>query len=118
MGLKDRARRLEQEARSALASFELIDGSVHYFTTGGELYLFCYDCIGKSPDEWPTPPTMLLKVLEARDPAAALQEVGSKAVGDIFPYDREVLINERRLEPRAIVEGEDPYEQVIEDLCE
>jgi hypothetical protein len=118
MGLRDRAKRLEQEARDDLASFELLDSSRYYFVPGGELYMFCYDCIGENPPDWPEPPELLKKVCEARDPAVALEEVWSKAIADIFPFSREVLINERRLEPRSIVEGKGPYEQGTEDLCE
>jgi hypothetical protein len=119
MGLKDRARRLEQEARGELKSFELLDGSRYYFVPGGELYLFCFACLeAGNPPSWPAPPELLLRVMEARDPAAALQQVWSKALDDIFPFDPEVIVNERRLEPRSLVVGRDPYDQVVEDLSE
>ncbi len=121
MGAKDRARRLEQAIRSELSSFQLLNGRTYFYSqqSYGELYMFCYDCLeAGNPSDWPEPPELLVKVLEARDPAAALQQVWSKALDDIFPFDPEVIVNERRLEPRSLVVGRDPYDQVVEDLSE
>jgi hypothetical protein len=58
-------------------------------------------------------------VLEAQDPEAALEAIGGKTYDDLFPFDPEIIVNERRLQPRAIVVGRDPYDdQVVEDLSE
>jgi hypothetical protein len=123
VGAKDRARRLEQAIRSELSSFELQDGRTYYASESyAEVYLHCFRCLeAGNPDSWPAPPELLLKVCEARDPAAALEEVGSKAIDDIFPFDPEIIVTERRLEPRSIVAGRDPYDQAslgCEDLSE
>jgi hypothetical protein len=120
MGLRGWIKRLERDARGDLASFELWDGSRYYYDPmSPELYLFCYDCLGANPPGWPEPPEVLVKVCEARDPAAALEELWSEGVADLFPYDREALISERRLVPQALVEGQDPYdEDVLDDLSE
>jgi hypothetical protein len=120
VGAKDRAKRLEQATRSDLSSFELSSGATYYHVASGELYLYCYDCIGKHPDSWPEVPELLRKVLEAKDPRVALEQVMSPAISDIFPYDAEVLVTERRLEPTSIVAGHDPSEagQADEDLSE
>ncbi len=118
-GLSGRARRLERDARSDLDSFELLDGSRYYFAISGELFLFCCSCLeAGSAHDWPEPPEMLLKVLEAKDPAAALVQIGAKELADVLPFDVQTIIDERRLVPCAIVPGEDPYERVTDDLSE
>jgi hypothetical protein len=114
---KDRARRLEREARGDLASFQLQDDSTYYYAPSGEVYLHCYACIGKSPHDWPEVPELLAKVLEAKNVAAALEQIMSPAVSDIFPFDRDVLVAERRLVPRSIVAGRD-LEEEVPDLSE
>ena len=122
MGLRNWLRRLERGASEELESFTLLDGSTyHYDPHRGyqELYLFCADCLkAGNPDSWPEPPELLLRVCEARDPAAALEQVWTPAVGDLFPFDRHVLVNERRLEPRSVVAGRDVRDQEVEDLSE
>jgi hypothetical protein len=119
VGLRNWAKRLERESRGDLDSFELLDGSRYYFPAGGEVYMHCWRCFEAGyPDNWPEPPEVLSKVLEARDPSEALQSIWTPAVGDIFPYDREALVNERKLVPRSLVEGEDPYERSPADLSE
>jgi hypothetical protein len=86
---------------------------------GGGLYLFCYDCLeAGSAHNWPEPPETLLEVLEAQDPASALEAMLYPGVEGIFPYDPDVIVNERRLEPRSLIEGEDPYDPVLDDLSE
>jgi hypothetical protein len=120
VGLRNWLKKLERDSKSDLDSFELMDGSRHYFAPGGEIYMYCWHCLEAGhPDDWPAPPETLRMVLEAKDPAAALESIWSPAVADIFPYSKQILIEERRLEPRSIVEGEDPYDvRVIDDLSE
>jgi hypothetical protein len=128
VGAKDRARRLEQAIRSELSSFQLRDGSRYYYSPGGELFLFCYDCLGAgNPPDWPEPPEVLVKLCEAKDVRVAFEAVmGAKggastdsfAYDDIFPYSPEILVNERRLEPRSLIAGRDVHDQVVEDLSE
>jgi hypothetical protein len=129
VGAKDRARRLEQAIRSELSGFPLLDGRTHFYSeeSHGALYLFFYDCLeAGNPDSWPEPPEVLLKLCEAKDVRVAFEAVmggspsgatGSFLYDDIFPYDAEVLINERRLEPRSVVAGRNLGEEVP-DLSE
>jgi hypothetical protein len=38
--------------------------------------------------------------------------------GDLFPYDPEMQVTERRLEPVSLVAGRDVHDQEVEDLSE
>ena len=118
MGLRGWIKRLERDARGDLASLELLDGSRYYYAPVGELYLFSYDCLEANPRDWPGPPEVLVKVCEARDPAEALEQIMSPAIFDIFPYSKEIIVTDRRLEPRSIVAGRDRQHQAVEDLSE
>jgi hypothetical protein len=71
-----------------------------------------------NPDKWPEPPEVLVKVCEARDPASALAAVHGGRSWDMLPYDREIMITERRLEPISLVAGRDANDQMVEDLSE
>ncbi len=119
MGLRGWIKRLERDARGDLASFELLDGSRYYYDTASPVvFMHWYDCLGRNPPDWPEPPEVLKKLCEARDPAGALKDVVGEGTDDFFPYNKEILISERRLEPRSLVVGRDPYDQVVEDLSE
>ena len=122
MGLRGQLRRLRRAVRGELASFELLDGSRYYFDPlSGELFLHWCDCIrAGNPPDWPEPPEIVRKLCEAKDVRRALDEVaaGGNGAFGTFVYDTEVLINERRLEPRSLVAGRDPYDQEVEDLSE
>jgi len=124
MALRNWLKKMERVARGDLPSFELLDGSRYYYAPSGELYIFCYDSVGKNPSDWPEPPEVLLKMCEARDPGAAFELImgGNSSTdylySDIFPFSQGILINERRLEPRSIVAGRDPYDREIDDLSE
>src|SRR5215218_5407537 len=125
MGLRGQLRRLRRAVRGELASFELLDGSRCYFDLqSGELFLHWCDCIrAGNPPDWPEPPEIVRKLCEAKDVRRALDEVAaggrepSGAFGT-FVYDTEVLIRERRLEPRSLVAGREPHDQDVEDLSE
>jgi hypothetical protein len=116
--LRGRLKKAERLARSDMASFELLDGSRYYYADGPALFIHWYKCLNKNPPDWPEPPEVLKKLCEARDPAGALKDVVGEGTGDFFPYNKELLISERRLEPRSLVVGRDPYDQVVEDLSE
>jgi hypothetical protein len=106
MGLRDKMRRLEAAARGNLESFELLDGSRYHYDrleTSKELFLHDLACMSAdSPSEWPEPPEVYLKMCEARDPAAVLERFAPSDKPTWFievPYERDALINERRLVP-------------------
>jgi len=118
MGLRGWLRKLERGASDELASFALLDGSRYIFDPATpELFMHYCDCIEEgNPENWPPAPEVLRKLTEARDPRAALEEVvGSCA---FFPYDRAVLVNERRLEPISLIAGRDVHDQEVPDLSE
>ena len=120
MPLRSWIKRLERDARGNLASFELLDGSRYYFDpASAALFLHWCDCIrAGNPPDWPQPPEIVRKLCEAKDVSRAFDEVEGGGTWSTFVYDREVLINERRLEPRSLVAGRDPYDQAVEDLSE
>ncbi len=120
MGLKGWLKKLERAAREELVSFELRDGSRYYYDPGSpDLFMHWYDCAcAGNPADWPEPPEIVRKLCEAKDVRAALEEVRGGGSSDFFPYDPEVLMRERRLEPRSLVVGRDPYDQEVEDLSE
>ena len=103
-----------------LAIFERRDGSRYYYDPGSpDLFMRWYDCVcAGNPPDWPEPPEIARKLREAKDVRAALEEVRGGGSSDFFPYDPEVLIRERRLEPRSLVAGRDPYDQAVEDPSE
>ena len=121
MPLRNWIKRIEKAARGNLESFELLDRSRYYFDPlSGELFLHWCDCIrAGNPPDWPEPPEVVRKLCEAKDVRRALDEVveGGGAFST-FVYDTEVLINERRLEPRSLVAGREPHDQDVEDLSE
>jgi hypothetical protein len=119
MGLRGWLKRLERDSREDLESFVLMDGSRYYYDPASpELFVHCYEClIAGNPENWPEPPELCKKLTEARDPeAAAVQIVTS--LGNFIPYDPEILVTERRLEPVSLVAGRDANDQEVEDLSE
>jgi hypothetical protein len=116
MGLREKVKRLEQAARGHLDRFELRDGNTYYYDyleTTKELFLHSLKCLGAdSLENWPAPPEIYVKLLEAKDPAAVLGSLdppGGAAFAEV-PYDRDALISERRLVP--------VYSSPVEDLSE
>jgi hypothetical protein len=128
MGLRSWLRKLERGAREGLVSFELLSGSRYFYDASSaapEMYLFFFETIGTNPasEAWPEPPEVLQKLCEAKDVRVAFEAVmggsmDSFTYDDIFPYSPEVLVNERRLEPRSLVAGRDPYDGELDDLSE
>ncbi len=123
-------KRLERASREDLESFELLDGSRYYFDPlSWELFLHWCDCMkAGSAHNWPEAPEIMRKVCEAKDVEGALGAVFAEGAWGSLVYDPEILIGERRLEPRGLVTyrdpetGEwspgDPYENPREDLSE
>ena len=116
-------KKLEQSSSDVLSSFELLDGSRYFYAPGAAIFMHSYDCVGKNPHDWPEPPEVLGKLCEAKDMRVAFEAVmgggtDSFVYDDIFPYDPEVLVNERRLEPRSLIAGRAPYDQEVADLSE
>jgi hypothetical protein len=103
--MRSKLRRLEQAARGHLASFELRDGNTYYYDyleTAKEMFLHSIKChTADTLEEWPAPLQIHVKLLEAKDPATVLAHLDLPG-GPQFaplPYDRAVLITERRLVP-------------------
>jgi hypothetical protein len=108
--MRNKLRRLERAARGKLGSFVLEDGSRYYFDpTSAELFLHWCNCLrAGSAHNWPPAPEVMRKLCEAKDVQSALEQVRDEGSWDTFVYDPEVLINERRLEPRGLVTRRDP----------
>ncbi len=119
MGLRGWLKRLERGSREDLASFALEDGSRYYYDPASpELFLHWYACLtAGDPDRWPEPPDVVRKLTEAKDPAAAGEQLIS-TVGRFFPYDPETLVRERRLEPVPLMAGRAAHDQEVEELFE
>jgi hypothetical protein len=104
--MRNRLKRLERAAREELTSFELLDGSVHWYDPESFLEVFGHylQCLKTSAHDWPDAPAVVQKVTEAKDVEAAIPQV----FGAFLPYDRETLVKERRLVPRSMVSEYDP----------
>ena len=76
MGIREKIRRLEDAARGHLASFELEDGSRHWYDpVSPERFLHTMDCLGAQGDgktTFPEPPQTVRAIARAKDRAAAL----------------------------------------------
>jgi hypothetical protein len=108
--IRSHLRRLERKAEGELENFLLQDGFRYYFDpTSPELFLhFCNCATAHSAYNWPEPPEVVRKLCEAKDVKRALEKVQGEATFYSFVYEPEVLINERRLEPRGLVTIRDP----------
>ena len=121
MGIREKIRRLEDAARGHLASFELEDGSRHWYDpVSPERFLHTMDCLGAQGDgetTFPEPPQTVRAIARAKDRAAALAQVYGSGSFDIFPYDTEALVERGELVPCSMVVG---YElgEPIPDLSE
>jgi hypothetical protein len=112
MGVKDKLRRLEQAARTELASFPLKDGSKHFYDpTSGEMFLHGCACIraGTDGEPFPEPPATIKALCQAHDRAAALEQVAGASC--VFPYQREALVERGELVPASWIHP-------VEDLSE
>ena len=120
MGSLNKLRRLENAMRGKLESFELEDGSRHYYdNSSAERFLHSMACLraqGRGETTYPEPPESLRAILRAKDRRAALEQVYRGAF-DIFPYDTEALLERGELVPRSMVVGRELGEP-LEDLSE
>ena len=121
MGLRGKMRTLERLARGQVESFELEDGSRHYYDrVSGERFLHSMACLraqGEGKTTFPEPPETLRANTRAKDRRAALAQVYHPGAFDIFPYDTEALVERGELVPRSMVAGRELGE-VLEDLSE
>ena len=130
MGLMNWVKRVEHAARDDLASFELLDGSFYYYNpTSWVLFMHWVKCCGESTaHDWPPPPEVMQKLTEAKDVERALDAVMGQAGFGGMVYDPDILITERRLEPRGLISRYDPrlgkhvvldpYDSAVGDLSE
>jgi hypothetical protein len=114
-------KKMERTARRDLGSFELADGSWHYYDPASpERFLHSMACLrlqGEGETTFPEPPATLVAITRVKDRRAALDQVYPAGSRDIFPYDTEALVERGELVPRSMVVG---YElgEVLEDLSE
>ena len=108
-------RRLQEALRGNLESIELLDGSRFYYDpmeAYKELFLCAY---GLQLGQVGEPPEFYLKLTQAKDPVAVLERLAPENPQHAFVnpsalYDRDVLINERRLVPRVAEAPEELFE--------
>ncbi len=113
MGLGGKLRRLERGAREDLASFILEDGSRYYFNPeSGECFLHACACIraGYEGEPYPEPPQTIKALTRARNRTAALEATCGGGF-DLFPYEREALVERGELVPALWIHP-------IEDMSE
>ena len=107
-------RRLQQALRGNLESFVLLDDSRYYYDpqeVHKRLFLAAYDlALGKEPE----PPELYRKLTQAKDPDAVLKRLEPESteafVNPAAMYDRDALINERRLVPLVAEEPQELFE--------
>ncbi len=114
-------RRLESAARGNLESFVLEDGSRYWYDpVSPERFMHCLDCLGAQGEGktiFPDPPESVRAIIRAKDRGAALDQVYGSGSFDIFPYDREALVERGQFVPVSMVAGRELGE-VLEDLSE
>src|SRR5215212_6039571 len=104
-------RRLENALRGNLESFELLDGS-HYYYDPAEAYKQSFLCAyGLQLGQVGEAPELYQKLCQAKNPAAVLERLEPESaeafVNVAEMYDRDALVNERRLIPLVAEEPED-----------
>src|ERR671933_1890088 len=118
MGLRDWLKKLEREARGEMVSFELVDGSQHYYDpTSGELFLHMCECLrNHDKPERPEPPEFVKALARAKDRQAAYSAVFG-AYRDMLPYDEQALVEQGEIVPMSLVVGRELGEPLL-DLSE
>ena len=76
----------------------------------------CLRAQGEGKSTFPEPPDTIKALTRARDRRAALEQVAGGTF-DVFPYDKQVLVERGELVPRSMVAGRELGESV-EDLSE
>jgi hypothetical protein len=99
LAIRSRVQRLERGARENSDSFELTDGSTHYYDpTSGALFLHCCECLRRrtAGEPFSPAPATVRALCRARDRGAVIERV----VGDsLFPYDLQALSEHGQLVP-------------------
>ena len=109
-------RRLQQALRGSLESFELLDGSTYYYDPAEaykELFLCAY---GLQLGQVGEPPELFQKLIQAKDPAGVLKRLEPESPAHAFVnvaemYDRDALVQQRRLVPNVVPQPEDLSER-------
>ena len=121
MGLRGKVRALERMAQGQVESFELEDGSRHYYDpSSAERFLHSLECLraqGEGKTSFPEPPETVRALLRAKDRAAALAQLYGSGAFDIFPYDKQAIVERAELVPRSMVAGKELGE-ALSDLSE
>ena len=106
MGLRGKVKKLENSLRGELVSFELEDGSQHYYDpTSGELFLHMCECLrNHDKPERPEPPEVVKALARAKDRQAAYSAVFG-AYRDMLPYDEQALVERGEVVPICLVAG-------------
>jgi hypothetical protein len=113
VGLRGKIRRLERGARGDVASFILEDGRRYYYNPeSGECFLHACACIraGYEGEPFPEPPQTIKALTRARNRTAALEATCGGGF-DLFPYEREALVERGELVPALWIHP-------IEDMSE
>jgi hypothetical protein len=98
-------KRIERDARGALGSFELEDGTRHHYDPmGAELYLHMCDCLRAQGEgvPFPEPPETIKAIARARNRRAAFEQVRGGAMWELFPYEVDALIERGEIVPRSL----------------
>ena len=123
MGLKGRLSRLQAALRDDLGSFELADGSRHWYDpaeTAKELFLYSCDCLRAAYGvaDRPEPPEIVRAVAGVKDRRAALEQASAASPMDFFAFEREPLAERGELVHRSFVAGQDADSEPVPDLSE
>jgi len=117
MAIRDKLRRLEKQLRGGLASFELADGSRHFYESEQvwwELFRHHSDCIRADYRGAPRPaPSAILEaVLRAKDRRSAVGRLYASDPAPPTAYDLEELVERGGLVPRSFLAGHG-YEESV-----
>lgn len=119
MGLRNELHRLRSALRGQLSSFELEDGSRHWYdpeAACAELFLFGTACLRSgAPENRPEPPEMVRALVKAKDRRRALEALGPLP---FWPYEYAPFVESGELVHRSLVAGRDLDESACEDLSE
>lgn len=121
MGLRDKFRRLEQTMRGQLASFELADGSRHFYEpekAWAELFRHHSDSMRADHrgEPRPAPPEILEAVLRAKDRRSAVERHYASDPAPPTAYDLEALVERGELVARSFL-ADHGYEESVEHFA-
>ncbi len=118
MALRDKFRRLENAMRGRLSSFELANGSRHFYEPGevwSEVFKHGSDCMRADykGEARPEPPEILKAVARAKDRRAAVERLYAPGTHPFIAYETDVLVERGEFEPRSFLAGKN-YEESLE----